>query len=227
MVAFGEKLKRIRKERSLTQEEAAGKMGVSGQAVSKWEKGECLPDVYNLKMLTRLYRVSADSLLETETGTVSSNVQAGRHGEDFLLGELPFFVGYSDAEPSFGRWFATHLAGGYFGTPMNPAPGEIAKIVESVEDAMAKSSPGGTSIVFGSYDGCINKGQMQLAAALFALAKQKGISFAAVALRNPSDILLLPHGAYGLALPDYSEKSFEAVATVLRRAETGKAGLLG
>ena len=63
-VAFGEKLKNIRKEKNLTQEEAAEKIGVSGQAVSKWEKGECLPDVYNLKMLGKLYRVSVDSLLE-------------------------------------------------------------------------------------------------------------------------------------------------------------------
>jgi len=64
--AFGEKLKNIRKEKGLTQDEVGAKIGVSGQAVSKWEKGECLPDVYNLKLLGRLYRVSVDSLLETE-----------------------------------------------------------------------------------------------------------------------------------------------------------------
>ena len=65
-VLFGEKLKNIRKEKNLTQEEAAEKIGVSGQAVSKWEKGECLPDVYNLKLLGKLYRVSVDSLLEMD-----------------------------------------------------------------------------------------------------------------------------------------------------------------
>jgi len=54
---FGDKLKTIRKEKNLTQEEVAEKIGVSGQAVSKWEKGECLPDVYNLKLLARLYRM--------------------------------------------------------------------------------------------------------------------------------------------------------------------------
>ena len=63
-VGFGEKLKGIRKEKNFTQEEVAEKIGVSGQSVSKWEKGECLPDVYNLKMLGRLYCVSVDSLLE-------------------------------------------------------------------------------------------------------------------------------------------------------------------
>lgn len=64
--AFGEKLKNHRKQKNLTQEEVAERIGVSGQAVSKWEKGECLPDVYNLKLLGKLYRVSVDSLLDDE-----------------------------------------------------------------------------------------------------------------------------------------------------------------
>jgi len=63
---FGEKLRHIRKKSSLTQEEVAAQVGVSAQAVSKWEKGECLPDVYNLKFLAKLYSVSVDSLLEDE-----------------------------------------------------------------------------------------------------------------------------------------------------------------
>lgn len=65
-VEFGEKLKNYRKQKNLTQEEAAEKIGVSGQAVSKWEKGECLPDVYNLKMLGKIYQISVDSLLALE-----------------------------------------------------------------------------------------------------------------------------------------------------------------
>jgi diguanylate cyclase (GGDEF)-like protein len=62
--AFGEKLKNYRKLKNLTQEEVAEKIGVSGQAVSKWEKGECLPDCYNLKMLGKVYQISVDTLLD-------------------------------------------------------------------------------------------------------------------------------------------------------------------
>ena len=65
-VKFGEKLKYYRKEKNLTQDELSAQIGVSGQAVSKWEKGECLPDVYNLKLLGQIFRISVDSLLETE-----------------------------------------------------------------------------------------------------------------------------------------------------------------
>ena len=64
--AFAERLKNYRKTKNFTQEELAAKINVSGQAVSKWEKGECLPDVHNLKLLARLYRVSIDNLLDIE-----------------------------------------------------------------------------------------------------------------------------------------------------------------
>ena len=80
-IAFGEKLKYIRKEKNLTQEDVAAKIGVSGQTVSKWEKGECLPDVYNLKLLGRLYRVSVDSLLGTEGDGDEKIVQTVKIGE--------------------------------------------------------------------------------------------------------------------------------------------------
>jgi len=89
-IAFGERLKQQRKAKNLTQDEAAAKIGVSGQAVSKWEKGECLPDVYNLKMLGLLYRVSVDSLLNTGDGSserVVETIQIG--GAVFEIVEKP------------------------------------------------------------------------------------------------------------------------------------------
>jgi len=65
-IIFGEKLKNLRKEKNITQEILAEKIGVSSQAISKWEKGECLPDVYNIKLIGKYYRISIDTLLETE-----------------------------------------------------------------------------------------------------------------------------------------------------------------
>jgi len=65
-IAFGEKLKKYRKARNYTQTELAMRIGVSAQAVSKWEKGDCLPDVYNLKMLAKLYHISMDFLMDIE-----------------------------------------------------------------------------------------------------------------------------------------------------------------
>lgn len=66
MKQFGEKLRGHRKNLGLTQEAVAEKIGVSAQAVSKWEAGECLPDCFNLKALGDTYGISLDILLETE-----------------------------------------------------------------------------------------------------------------------------------------------------------------
>ncbi len=64
---FGEKLRNHRKLLGMTQEEVGECIGVSAQAVSKWEAGDCLPDCFNLKAISDLYRISADVLLETES----------------------------------------------------------------------------------------------------------------------------------------------------------------
>lgn len=62
---FGAKLKKHRKHLGMTQEEVATRMGISAQAVSKWENGDCLPDCFNLKSLADIYGISLDILLET------------------------------------------------------------------------------------------------------------------------------------------------------------------
>ncbi len=64
---FGEKLRNHRKRLGMTQEEVAEKVGVSPQAISKWESGDCLPDCFNLKSISDVYGISADILLETQS----------------------------------------------------------------------------------------------------------------------------------------------------------------
>ena len=76
---FGEKLRNHRKKLGMTQEEVAEKVGVSPQAISKWEAGDCLPDCFNLKAISDVYKISADVLLETESNgdldAVSSKIE--------------------------------------------------------------------------------------------------------------------------------------------------------
>ena len=47
---FSEKLQLIRKSKGMTQEELAGKLDVSRQAVAKWESGQVYPDISNLHL---------------------------------------------------------------------------------------------------------------------------------------------------------------------------------
>ena len=62
-VSLAEKLVRLRKEKGLTQMELAGELHVSRQAISRWEAGYAMPGMDNLKLLSELYEVSVDFLL--------------------------------------------------------------------------------------------------------------------------------------------------------------------
>lgn len=57
------KLTELRKHNSLSQEALAEKIGVSRQAISKWERGEASPDTENLLSLSKIYSVSIDDIL--------------------------------------------------------------------------------------------------------------------------------------------------------------------
>lgn len=60
---FAEKLKSIRKEAQMSQEQLAEKLGVSRQAVTKWETDGGIPDIDNIMALSALFDVSVDDLL--------------------------------------------------------------------------------------------------------------------------------------------------------------------
>lgn len=64
---LSEKILLLRKQQGLSQEALAEQLGVSRQAVSRWETGSALPDAGNLLQLSRLFGVTADSLLCDES----------------------------------------------------------------------------------------------------------------------------------------------------------------
>ena len=66
-MALGEKIRGARKSTGMTQEQLAGILGVSRQAVTKWESGKGLPDIENLRIMAKALNVSIDYLLEDET----------------------------------------------------------------------------------------------------------------------------------------------------------------
>ena len=60
---IGEKLKKLRRSRDLTQEEVAAHIGISYQAISKWERGDGYPDITMLPALANYFGVSVDELI--------------------------------------------------------------------------------------------------------------------------------------------------------------------
>lgn len=65
-MTLGEKIKVLRSDIGLTQEQLANKLGVSRQAITKWESDKGIPDIDNLKAISKLMGVSIDSLVDND-----------------------------------------------------------------------------------------------------------------------------------------------------------------
>ncbi len=68
-IAIANRLVQLRKKNGLSQEALAAKLGISRQAISKWERAEASPDTDNLMALASLYGMTLDALLNTENDT--------------------------------------------------------------------------------------------------------------------------------------------------------------
>ncbi len=76
MMQVGHIIRKYRKDKNLTQEEMAKRLGVTAPAVNKWENGYSLPDLSLLSPIARLLNISIDTLLSHEKEL--SNVEANR-----------------------------------------------------------------------------------------------------------------------------------------------------
>ncbi|MBO4858389.1 MAG: helix-turn-helix domain-containing protein [Treponema sp.] len=70
---FAEKLKELRKQKGISQEQLAEKIYVSRQAITKWESGNGIPDIENLIAISNLFNESLDSLLSEEKSLISKH----------------------------------------------------------------------------------------------------------------------------------------------------------
>ncbi|MBI9010712.1 MAG: helix-turn-helix transcriptional regulator [Clostridiales bacterium] len=82
MESLSEMIIKLRKEKHFSQETLAEKIGVSRQAVSKWERNESSPDIQNIELLADVFEVSIDELLGrviSETAQKTNNFKEKRN----------------------------------------------------------------------------------------------------------------------------------------------------
>lgn len=146
---LSDKIYHCRKKAGLSQEALAEKIGVSRQAISKWETGEATPEISKLPLLARTFDVTADWLLDDEAGfdeeppeEDSSSfaghpyTEAGRVDADDDRPSAPAYPGWIDHLPGFlGRMLKKY--GWLFGVRMAisgalfTAMGFVAKAMSS------------------------------------------------------------------------------------------------
>ena len=80
-MALSDKLYELRKKKGLSQEQLAEHLGVSRQAVSKWESGQSVPEYDKLIAVSRYYGISLDRLMKDEEDA-SENVGGAAVSED-------------------------------------------------------------------------------------------------------------------------------------------------
>ena len=76
MIKLGEKIKALRKQKNISQEVFANYLGVSFQAVSKWENGNTMPDVTMIPAIASFFGVSTDELFDFNLYEMEKQVEA-------------------------------------------------------------------------------------------------------------------------------------------------------
>lgn len=96
MNTIGTRITKWRKEKGMTQEDLAAKLGVSSQAVSKWENDVSCPDISLLLQLVRVLGVTADELLTGKSDEVRLVPENQRKSLDELT--LRIYVSSADGD---------------------------------------------------------------------------------------------------------------------------------
>ena len=99
---LGSQLKKFRELKSFSQEDVARKVGVTRQAVYKWESNKSYPDIENLILLSELYEVTIDELIKG-SGDDREELNKKDKGEcedDEDENDFGFFIGVNPASSS-------------------------------------------------------------------------------------------------------------------------------
>lgn len=88
-IEIANRLVALRKANGLSQEALAEKLGISRQAISKWERAEASPDTDNLMALAQLYGMTLDALLNTENDAYVLDGADAEQSEEEAPKKLP------------------------------------------------------------------------------------------------------------------------------------------
>ena len=106
-IYISENIKRLRREKNLTQEALADVIGISFQAVSKWERGDAYPDITLLPVIANYFGITIDELFGNDK--IKSEESIEKKEEGFLLFQQNIIKQFWDFQamlPCYHDWYA-------------------------------------------------------------------------------------------------------------------------
>lgn len=91
-MTIADKIKYLRKENNMTQEDLANKLNVSRQTISKWETNTAIPDADNIVAISKLFNITTDELLNYKIETMQKKKQFILDMAVLLFGIIGFIV---------------------------------------------------------------------------------------------------------------------------------------
>lgn len=91
-MTIADKIKKLRKDNNMTQEDLAEKMNVSRQTISKWETNAVIPDANNIVSICKLFNITTDELLDYKVESIQKKKQFIIDMSVLLLGIIGFIV---------------------------------------------------------------------------------------------------------------------------------------
>jgi len=82
----------LRKSRNLNQQQLGDKLGYTFKAISKWELGETIPDIFTLEKIAKLFNVTIDELIHSKNITKASHKKRNHLLVTLVSSLLPFLL---------------------------------------------------------------------------------------------------------------------------------------
>ena len=131
---IADRIQHLRKAKGLSQEELADKVGVSRQAVSKWESGQSTPELDKVVMMSDLFKVTTDYILkgvETEPVAHKNRFQFSYIGFAIIFAIIAGIWSYASNRFAPGECILIVLAGAAVGLGVSLVIHVISGLVKS------------------------------------------------------------------------------------------------
>lgn len=131
---IADRIQHLRKAEGLSQEELADKVGVSRQAVSKWESGQSTPDLDKVVMMSDLFKVTTDYILkgvEPEPTVHKSRIQFLYIGFAIIFAVIAVVWSYASNRFAQGECILIVLAGAAVGVGVSLVIHVISALLKS------------------------------------------------------------------------------------------------